>query len=195
MFIIFGDDYMIVSKDQKVVSDRKHVPSWLPALQQEIGWIVSKGNLTPFPIKVTPTTVSQWLESAKVVVDIVAVTGFVCTSYQPEKARCGEKRGSRNSKPHQTCKARYFLQPLKKLQTANSPFKDKQNRIRAIKCLSRLEGQLHLWKDACPIAGTGLVPFWKYLFLLVIFRGVFGWLLGYVVCVFFATRYDVIKKQ
>ena len=122
--------------------------------------------------------------------DIVAVTGFVCTSYQPEEARCGEKRGSRNSKPHQTCKARYSL-----ARTANSPFKDYKNRIRAIKCLSNIEGQLHLWKDACPMAGTGLVPFWKYLFLLVIFRGVFGWLLGYVVCVYFATGYDVIKKQ
>ena len=138
-------------------------PSWLPALQRDLGWIVSKGNLAPFPTEVTPTTVRQWLESVKEAVGIVGVTGFVRTSNRVEEARRGQKPGAPRSAPRKTCRAHFDLKPTQELRAAGSPFKHHPDRVRAIKCLATLEGRLHLWKDAwltaktLPMAKTGLV--------------------------------------
>ena len=136
---------------------------WLPALERDLGWIACKGNLDPFPTKVTPTTVHQWLARAKEAVGIVGVTGFVRTSNKVEEGKRGQKRDAPMSAPRKTCRANFTLSPAKELRAAGSPFKRHQDRIRAIKCLSTLEGRLHLWKDAwltaktLPMAKTGLV--------------------------------------
>ena len=139
---------------------------WLPSLMRDLEWIGWKGNLSPFPTEVTPAAVHQWLESAKEVVGIVGVTGFVRTSNQVEEARRGQKPvgyRARKSAPRKTCRAHFNLLPMKELRATGSPFKHSPDRIRAIKCLATLEGRLYLWKDAwlsaktLPMAKTGLV--------------------------------------
>ena len=136
---------------------------WLPSLMRDLEWIERKGNLSPFPTEVTPAAVRQWLESAKRVVGIVGVDGFVRTSDRKEEGKRGQKPGAPWSTPRKTCRANFVLKPLSELRTAGSPFKHHPDRIRAIKCLATLEGRLHLWKDAwlsaktLPMAKTGLV--------------------------------------
>lgn len=137
---------------------------WLLSLTRDLEWIAQKGNLQPFPAEVTPTTVDQWLVSAKRAVGIVGVTGFVRTSDRNEEGKRGQKRGAPTSTPRKTCRANFVLTPIAELRTTGSSFKHQPDRIRAIKCLSTLEGRLHLWKDAwlsaktLPMAKTGLVP-------------------------------------
>ena len=157
----YGHDYYV--SFMKSQFHPAPAPSWLPVLRRDLGWITSKGNLPPFPTKVTPTAVRQWLESAKEVVGIVGVTGFVRTSNRVEETRRGQKPSAPKSAPRKTCRANFILMPMKLLRDRNSPFKHHPDRVRAIKCLATLEGRLHLWKDAwltaktLPMAKTGLV--------------------------------------
>lgn len=133
--------------------------SFLPSMERDIGWFVSKGNLCPFPSDVTPTNLKEWLKSVKEVVGIVGVSGFVRTSNKEEEGKRGKKRGAPCSKPRKTCRAHFVLESLPE----GSPFKYHPDRVRAIKLLAKLEGRLHNWGDAwltakaLPMAKTGLV--------------------------------------
>lgn len=132
--------------------------SFLPSMERDIKWIVTKGNLCPFPSDVTPTNLRKWLDSVKKVVGIFGVSGFVRTSNKEEEGKRGKKRGAPCS-TRKTCRAHFVLESLPE----GSPFKYHPDRVRAIKFLAKLEGRLHIWSDAwltakaLPMAKTGLV--------------------------------------
>ena len=104
---------------------------WLPSLMRDLEWIKRKGNLSPFPTEVTPAAVRQWLESAKRVVGIVGVDGFVRTSDRKEEGKRGQKPGApvRGRSPRKTCRANFVLKPLSELRTG--PAVHHPDRIRA----------------------------------------------------------------
>jgi len=139
---------------------------FLPALQRDIDWFVSKTSLS-FPSEHTPTALKAWLERAKEFAGVVGVKGFVLTSNKAEEMKRGQKasQGMRvNPIPgRKTCRADFLLKPHRQLVKEGTPFSYFPDRKRAFKFLAKLEGRLRNWKDGwltahcLPIAKTGLV--------------------------------------
>ena len=138
---------------------------FLPALQRDIDWFVSKTS-HEFPSELTPTALKAWLSGAKEFAGVVGVKGFVLTSNKAEEMKRGQKasRGRVPAPPgRKTCRADFVLKPHRQLVKEGTPFGHHPTRVRAIKFLAKLEGRIFNWKDGwltahcLPIAKTGLV--------------------------------------
>lgn len=138
---------------------------FLPALQRDIDWFVSKTS-HEFPSEQTPDALKAWLSGAKEFAGVVGVKGFVLTSNKAEEMKRGQKasRGRVPAPPgRKTCRADFVLKPHRQLVKEGTPFGHHPSRVRAIKFLAKLEGRIRVWKDGwltahcLPIAKTGLV--------------------------------------
>lgn len=138
---------------------------FLPALQRDIDWFVSKTS-HEFPSEQTPDALKAWLSGAKEFAGVVGVKGFVLTSNKAEEMKRGQKasRGRVPAPPgRKTCRADFVLKPHRQLVKEGTPFVHHPSRVRAIKFLAKLEGRIFNWKDGwltahcLPIAKTGLV--------------------------------------
>lgn len=139
--------------------------SWIAPLMRDIAWMRSKApGLPDFPTDLTPGKIRVWLEAAKSMLGVVGISGYVKTSNKAEQARRGRKPGSCMPAARKTCVAKFTLTPYRELVRLNrTPFTHHPDYIRALKCVSTLEGRMSNWEDgwvtakALAIAKTGLV--------------------------------------
>jgi len=147
---------------------------FLPAMDNEIKWIIQKGKLSNFPSDANPTNIKNWMDKVKSFLGIIRVKGYILTSDINEEfkrglkiSKGGAKRcyvgGTKPINGRKTCRADFDLLPHRQLVKNGTPFKYFPDRKRAIKLISKLDGRLHIWKDSwitaktLPIAKTGLV--------------------------------------
>ena len=146
-----------------------------PKVKNEIDWMSRKGKFSPVDGDDVLELI-KWIETSMKAVGITGIRGYVKTSSKAEELRRGAKlahsvrRGYYfNRKPminsihRKTCVAKFNLMKRSDFNAAKTAFKYHPDRIRAIKCLSKLVGRMKLfwpaWISAktAPIAKSGLV--------------------------------------
>ena len=160
-------EYQISNEYFSFMKTRFHpvvTPSFLPPLNRDIEWITKKGSLSDFPLEKTPSAITKWMNEVKIKLGIIKVNGYILTSNKTEELKRGLKPSSnRIYTKRKTCRANFDLLPHKQLVRNGTPFSHYPDRLRAIKLISKLDGRIHVWKDAwltansLPIAKTGLV--------------------------------------
>lgn len=149
-----------------------------PKLKNEMDWMIRKAKLPAYDAGDVLSLI-KWIEASFVSVGILGVKGFVKTSNRKEEARrasntkkvrapvrhygWGHRRPMATSSGRKTCRAQFNLEKHSKMYRMKSSFKYYPDRLRAIKCMSKLVGRMHIfwpaWISAksAPIAKSGLV--------------------------------------
>lgn len=149
--------------------------SFLAPRMKDMEWLVTKTGISlPKDIK-NPICLQEWVDQVGKTLGIIKIRGFVKTSNKKVEfydRGAKETRGwtapnhiqaqvKYKKKFRKTCSAKFDLIPFPKM--VDSPFTNHSDRMRGIKCLSVLQGRLHIWGEswitanALPIAKTGLV--------------------------------------
>ena len=151
-------------------------------LRNEMDWMVGKVGLPAYSQDVL--SLREYIDAGFKAAGVIGVKGFIKTSSKTEEARQARKhpvyqrpriysskassmassyRAPKKFAPRKTCRAVFNLAPQSALKNKRTEFKYHPDRIRAIKCLSKLVGRMHLYwpawisAKAAPIAKTGLV--------------------------------------
>jgi len=141
---------------------------------KDMEWLATKTGL-PVPTDVTPTSLQEWVTEVGHHLGVLEVTGFMKTSDKKVETidrgaketrgwtadRCTQARAKAKQKFRKTCSAKFLLKDASLME--GTPFESHSDRMRGVRCLSVLQGRLHIWGDswltahALQIAKTGLV--------------------------------------
>jgi len=148
-----------------------------PKLRNEMDWMIRKVGLPAFSDDVL--SLKEWILSGFKAAGILGVKGFIKTSSRFEEYRrqtkvkpaprtysrfeSRQRIATKMIAARKTCRATFHLASQSTLKNKKVEFKYHPDRVRAIKCLSKLSGRMHLYwpawisAKAAPIAKTGLV--------------------------------------
>jgi hypothetical protein len=147
-------------------------------LRNEMDWMIGKVGLPAYSQDVL--SLREYIDAGFKAAGVIGVKGFIKTSSKTEEARQERRPAYQRPRiysrwessnrsptkvfaPRKTCRAVFNLAPQSALKNKRTEFKYHPDRIRAIKCLSKLVGRMHLYwpawisAKAAPIAKTGLV--------------------------------------